>query len=600
MANFVPVKKFAKNINLTLDEFAKEREIERKELDFDIQKTTSYYQTDLESEPKEITDSNIGTVLSDKNIRSPKLILSQTYDILIKPLRREKEYYLNFSLAANSNKTKAVVTIKPDSILTPNSQTEAQIISQIRSKMAQMGFLIKLFDNMLHPNVRKALLTIKKTGSIGNNSKFIVAQSPDAIAPIDEKIIPHYEKEEKSYVSGVHAGDLVVEYIVPRNGQKGRSLRGIIIDETEAKLQYGEIVTDENFEEKTEKNRKLYFASNEGYVVQDENRFSIENSLNVEGVSFKSTGSIQTQKDQNVDLKISHDDHQEDAIGGGVKIDVASVDVAGSVGGNAEVNATNIDVGAQTHKNSVLEATESANVKLHRGNLKAKNATIGILETGLIEAEIANIEKTVGGEVRAKEVYIEELASNSIIIATDLIEIGYVSGEANKLYVAPNMVAEYEDRCDNIKNVIKEQKKDIRENEKSFSKKISEFKQSSERIKSFKKKFLDAQKAGKKPPTSVAIKLKQFQIESERIKEDANRIEKMKVELTQLDEKLEKELDAVFHAKVTLLKGSWNAKSEIIFIDPHNQKEYRYQPAGKERVIYLIKEGEDISVKYDY
>ena len=601
MAKFNPVKKFAKNINLTLEEFSKEYEIDVAELDFDIHKTTTYYQVGIEKEAKEVTDVSFEKVLSPKNLRSPKLLLHQTYDILIKPKKKEKNYFLNFSFASNANKTKAIVVIKPDSILIPNSKTEAQIISQIRSKMAQMGLLVKLFDQKLHPNVRKMLVLIKKDKSLTQDYKFVVAQSIEPIPPVDEELVLHYVKdtESKSYVDGVNSGDLIVEYIMPKKGQKGRSLKGVIIDDIEPKYKYGKIIIDEHFEEKIEKDKKLYYAKKDGYIEHEHNRFSIANSLQVTSVSFKGTGSIKTEEDQKVDLKIVDEDHTKDAIGGGVNVDVASLDVAGSIGGHASVNATTIDVGAQTHKNSVLEATESANIKLHRGNLKAKHATIEILETGTIEAEIAHITRTVGGEVRAQEIYVEEIVSNSIIIASNIIEIGFISGEANKIYIDPSMVGDREERCNILKKKIDDHQNIINEQEQQYNKSITNFKESNERIKSFKKKFLDAQKAGNKPPVHVTIKLKQFKQETEKLKEEALKIEAMKEENKTFVLELDKELDAVFHAKVTLLKGSWNGKSEIIFIDPHDAKEYIYQPKGKEKCIYLVKEEDNISIKYD-
>jgi len=601
MAKFNPVKRFSKNINLTLEEFSKEYEVDISELDFDIHKTTTYYQIGIEKEAKEVTDASLEKILSEKNLRSPKLILYQTYDILIKPKKKNKNYFLNFSFVANANKTKAIVVIKTDSILMPNSKTEAQIINQIRSKMAQMGLLVKLFDKKLHPNVRKMLVLIKKDKSLTQDYKFVVAQSIDAIPPIDEKLVLHYakDKESKSYVDGVNSGDLIVEYIMPKKGKKGRSLKGTIIDDTEPKYKYGEVIIDEHFEEKIEKDKKLYYAKKDGYIEHEHNRFSIANSLQVTNVSFKGTGSIKTEEDQKVDLKIIDADHTKDAIGGGVNVDVASLDVAGSIGGNAEINATTIDVGAQTHKNSILEATENANIKLHRGNLKAKHATIDILETGTIEAEIAHITQTVGGEVRAKEIYIKELVSNSIIIASNIIEIGIISGEANKIYIAPGMIGDREDRCNTLRKKIDEHQKIINKQEQQYHKSITNFKESNERIKSFKKKFLDAQKAGNKPPVHVAIKIKQFNKETEKLKEEALKIESMKEENKTFILELDKELDAVFHAKVTLLKGSWNGKSEIIFIDPHDAKEYIYQPKGEEKSVYLVKEEDTVSIKYD-
>jgi len=601
MAKFNPVKKFAKNINLTLEEFSKEYEIDLVELDFHIHKVTTYYQTSLEKEAKEVTDAILEKVMSQKNLRSPKLLLHQTYDILIKPKKREKNYYLNFSFAANENKTKAMVIIKPDSVLMPNSQTEALVINQIRSKMAQMGLLVKLFDQKLHPNVRKMLVLIKKDKSLSQDYKFVVAQSLDVIPPVDEELVLHYTKDKNSdsYVDGINDGDLIVEYIMPRKGEKGRSLKGIIIDDIEPKYTYGEIIIDENLEEKIEKDKKFYYAKKDGYVEHEKNRFAIANSLKVANVSFKGTGSIKTDESQKVDLKIMNEDHTEDAIGSGVNVDVASLDVAGSIGGNASVNATSIDVGAQTHKNSVLEATESANIKLHRGNLKAKHATIEILETGIIEAEIANVKQTIGGEIRAQEVYIEEIASNSVIIASNLIEIGFISGEGNKIYINPTSVGDREERCNILKKKINDHQIEINNVEKDYTKALLEFKESSERVKSFKKKFLDAQKEGKKPPVHVAVKLKQFKQETQKLKDEALRINDMKEENAVFIDEWNKEMDAVFHAKVVLLKGSWNGKSEVIFIDPHDSKEYIYQPKGKEKCIYLVKEEDNISIKYD-
>ena len=180
-----------------------------------------------------------------------------------------------------------------------------------------------------------------------------------------------------------------------------------------------------------------FYATQSGYVKRQNGIFSISHELRLKGASFKDTGSIETGSDKEIHVKINHEDDSKDAVGSGVNIDVQTLDVKGTIGSNTKIQACDVTIGAQTHKRSQIEVQENATIHLHRGDLKAKNATIEILEAGKIEAQTVRITKMMGGEIIADHVIIDTLYSNANITALKSITIQSIVGDGNNLIINP-------------------------------------------------------------------------------------------------------------------------------------------------------------------
>lgn len=102
-----------------------------------------------------------------------------------------------------------------------------------------------------------------------------------------------------------------------------------------------------------------------------------------------------------------------------------------------------LKIDAQTHKKSEIHVSETANVHLHRGNLKAKDAHINILESGKVEADTIHIQKMMGGEIIGRVIHIDTLYSNARIIALESITIQKIEGDGNNLIIDAHAIASY-------------------------------------------------------------------------------------------------------------------------------------------------------------
>ena len=85
-----------------------------------------------------------------------------------------------------------------------------------------------------------------------------------------------------------------------------------------------------------------------------------------------------------------------------------------------------------------------ANIKLHRGRLKAKTARIEILETGSVIAEEVHVNKMLGGEIIAHRVSVDELISNATITALESIKILNIFGTNNHLIIDAKKIEGYQ------------------------------------------------------------------------------------------------------------------------------------------------------------
>ena len=601
MARFTPFTKVTTNVQKSIKEAAKDRKIQSNEIDFDILGIQTLIQS---PEYKEFTivEEPLEKIFDEEMLRSSSLLVKQECKINIRPYHRDETYKnIEIDIASNKSKSKYIATFKKGSVF-PKDQNLAKLLKrEINRRKLRLGLLIGHFESGLNASLLKIAKAVKEDTPLSKDIKIVIAQSPGPVFPIDDKIILHHENEnqdERQFIDGVDPEELIFEYIKPKAGKDGRDCRGNYIKVDEPTVKYAHYSADEKTVKiQEDENSVKYYSIIDGYVKNTSGVISIGQEVTIEAASFKDTGSIDTGENKDISVKIAHKDSTGDAVGSGINIDVKELNIEGTVGSNANVKANELSVGEQTHRNSKLEAVENAKVHLHRGNLKAKTAEIDILENGIVQADDVNVKKMLGGEVVGHRIVIEELTSNTTVIASESIEIQAITGDNNTLIIDPHRIESYHEKVEALIDEIKDKESKLKEIKKEYAKRLTEHNSQIDRIKTFKRRILDATKAKKTPPKADMLRIKQYKIDTDKLKDEASEIKIKEDKISDVKYELEKLYEADLHGTIKN-KSRYNGHTKVVFIDVKTSQEYFMLPDGFYEELHLEKDGDDKKITW--
>lgn len=399
--SFTPILKLSDNVMSDLLAAANGRDISSDMLDFDLLSYSTYFKGTVDEEWQLLEGNDLLAHTTEIEIRSPIFLLRQEYEIRIRPFTPHPYLDLRFTLATDKTKTKAVAIIDPLSVIPLKKGVQEWIKEAIERKMLRLGLMIGIYPIDLPKEINRLLIKIQKEGPLKAPYRLPVAEFFPPVSPTDDAVLLHYKqlKKNNSMIEGVHRGDLLLEYVFPKYGRDGRGCDGQHIAIKEPSVKYASFIQidEETIRAEEDESGIRFFSKVSGYLVRKKGVFTISQELQLESASFKETGSIETGSDKEVSVRIKKNSSSEDAVGMGVNIDVQKLDVSGTVGSNAKIQACDVTIGAQTHKKSQINVTQMANIHLHRGNLKAKEANIDVLETGKIEADTVRVKQMSGG-----------------------------------------------------------------------------------------------------------------------------------------------------------------------------------------------------------
>lgn len=594
MVNFTPFAKNSLNIQTTLAEAAKDRNIKREDVDFDLLGLETFVQTSKDQEWI-VLDESIEKVFDKETLNSSNLQVRQEYKIRIRPYQENSFFKnINMQIASNKAKSKVVATFKKGTIFPCDKNLAKHLKREITRRKLRIGLLSGHFEDGLNATLIKLTKNIPCEKALPKDIRIVIASSSGPILTTDDSVILHYvhsQKQKNNLIDGVNPNELIFEYIKPRRGEDGRNCTGSFITVPEPKVIYSHYDADEETVEKREdRNSVKYYSKINGYVKNTSGLISISKEVSLQSASLRDTGSIDTGENKDISVKINTTDSSYDAVGSGVSIEVKELNVDGTIGSNAKVKATDVHIGEQTHRNSQIEAVENAKVHLHRGNLKAKTAEIEILENGTVNANEVHVKKMLGGEIIGHRVIVEELTSNTIIIASEYIEIHKITGEHNELMIDPNRIDSYHEKVEDAKQRIKTKKTEFKEIKAVYTKNLAQHVERAERIKVFQKRVIAATKAGKAPNKPDMIRIKQYKVEAQRIQEETENLNNKTKEIDAINDELENLYNIEFSARI-INKSSYDGHTKIVFKDLKSSEEYTMTPKGVYKELKLQKDG---------
>lgn len=579
-----------------LNQFASDHKIPLSRIDFDLISYETYFKGTVDDEWQLLHGKKLFEETTEIELRSSFFLLRQEYQINIREASPHPMLDLYFTIASDKYKSRTVAIIDPKSVIPLKKGVQEWIKESIIRKQLRNGLMIEIFDRSLDQQINRLLIKIQKEGPLSEAYRLPLSEALPPIPPINDSIILHYKqnKKENSLIEGVQPDDLILEYIFPQNGRDGRGCDGqyIMIPEPEVKYKEYLLIDEQAIKSEEDLHSIRFYAKISGFMQRRKGKFTIAQELQIDSASFKKTGSIETGIDKDISLKVKSKISNEDSIGSGVSIDVQKLDVNGTIGGNTKIQACEVTIGAQTHKKSEINVTEIANIHLHRGNLKAKEANIDILEAGKIEADIVRIKQMVGGEIIARTVHIDVLYSNARIIALESITIDQINGEGNNLIIDPQSVNAYHENIAELEMDIRDKTSRLQEHSKEFITRQISFKEKNARIKQFQQRVMDAQKNGVEPLKADTVRVQQYKIEAEALKRTADQLREEDSLLHTLKEQLTKLYNADLHAVITN-HSHYSGHDRIIFIDPKTHQEYAISPEGKTTHIRLRQVGDE-------
>ncbi len=320
--------------------------------------------------------------------------------------------------------------------------------------------------------------------------------------------------------------------------------------------------------------------------------YDIKTEMDVTEISFRSTGSIETQLDADVSINVKEKDPLKDAIGTGMEVTVNVINIEGNVGPDAKVTAHKAVVEGQVHNSAVVTA-DYLTISVHKGKAYGKDIHITRLEHGSVEGDRVTLAQATGGTVYAKEIDVELLGSHTKLTASKRIEIQKLQGGENILTIDPllnesrEFLEEESQQMADVKKVIEEIHRELSGYEQTMKENAASYEE-------IKRKLIHYKNNGIQIPIAYAQKYKQFQDFKRKL--DALRKE--------YQEKLDHYAfvggrhralqDEIFDARI-INHDRWHNYNEIIFklIDPPIDVTYipENDSAGGIFGLYVDEEG---------
>uniref|UniRef100_UPI0025EBB87E flagellar assembly protein A n=1 Tax=Sulfuricurvum sp. TaxID=2025608 RepID=UPI0025EBB87E len=424
-------------------------------LDFHLIGTQTLTKAVVEGSPEdwvELTSDEVKD-LKEEHFLNPKFEMKQVHEIEIYSITEPSPLEsIDMSIGGNPTLCKIYLTIKAGSVAHYYEAFKEDFIHLINKKKLRANLLIGVFDSMLIQNISELLSKIRVAGNyrFETQERYLIAQGYEPIETVNDKLILHYDAKRQNmdehgrvdyanrgYVISAVKDELLIEYIKPRRGENGRNCRGEFIIpkepiiKNEPTFTAGDKITVIDTPKSIE-----YRAGSGGYVTFEGGVYNIQSEVEVTEISFKTTGSIDTQLDADVSINVKEKDSMKDAIGQGMEVTVNAINIEGNVGPNAKVTAKKATVDGQVHQSAIIRADELS-INVHKGTAYGKDVHITRLEHGVVEADKVTITQATGGRIRAREIVIEVLGSHVKMAASHRIEIRKIVGVENQLIIDP-------------------------------------------------------------------------------------------------------------------------------------------------------------------
>ena len=593
---------------------AKHFGVDSKFVDFDIMEIKTECKVAGESQPRQIPAEKLNIFDDDKFFVEKVESIKQSYLVQFYDVRRVKATPLpNVAINANKNLTKILATVSQNSDTVYFKEFDKKLINFIYKKLIKVGILVGIRNKTMLEEVAKIYSVLRVKEFIDKDYSFVVTAGVNVNPSADDALVFHYKNKNKStdendkidysnrgYLLGVTENELIFEYVKLREGANGRDVRGKLLPTQKAKATIAKMPEHtENIYSKEDEEGIKFFSKKSGYVQEEKGVFDIKDELDVNEISFKTTGSVDTGLDTNVTLNIKEKDLTKDAIGTGMTVEANEINIEGNVAANAVVKANKVVIGGQTHAKALIEAKD-AKIAVHIGSFDGEYVEIDRLEGGKVKAKKVVIKSAIGGEIIAESVIIDTLVSNSNIIIADTLEIKKLKGVNNKILVDFSMIKNTGEQINERMAKIKAIREQIVKMPRTLESKRCVIEENKGPINVIKAKIEELKSTNNTPPVTFMKKLKEYQQLVHEYNALLKEFREKKAAIAELKSEIANIQDGIFSSKV-INHSNWREFNEIKFrlVDPARDITYSTRENEIARVITIAKvETEDGDIDY--
>jgi len=569
--------------------------IKASDLRFKILKVTTFY-SDEKSENIQVGEEEAKLFLDDAFLLNPAIKITQHYRVEIykNDLHQDPHELPPIALSANKSLTKVVAIVSKSHEVKYSPKLEESIIEDIQIKKIRAGVLLGIRDHNMYKEVKKLVSSIRVNGIIDQNQTFVVCQGVDDVPSINDDLVYHYKKKvnaksadgkvdysKRGFVLAVEKDECIIEYIKPQMGTPGRNCRGQFIPIKEPrKTNDTPIGITANIVKKENESSIKYIAGCGGYVNIDKGMLDIQDQMEINEISFRSTGSIDANVTSNIKINIKEKDILKDAIGAGMSVETTELIVQGNIGSGTKIKAKIVEIGGQTHQSAYIEADKIV-IAVHRGEANGQEITIDRLEGGRVVGDKVYIKQMIGGEVIGRIVKIDNLLSNARVTASEIIEIVELKGSSNKLMIDPSVTKEFHVQIEEINKKIQRLEEELKAYPRQLSAKKDAIEKNKPMAEMVKAKILELKGNKVEPPITLYAKIKDFQEKVMEYNALLQAFKDKKELLHELQNELNMVQTKVFSAKI-INHSAWKEYNEVRFHLISPPKDITYNPKERE------------------
>ncbi len=575
-----PINVVTNNVRAELSRIAAHNHTTAFDLYIKVRSVTTFLK-DSDSNLVEILANNFDKYRQETSLRDDTIEFEQEYNIDIQS--KEETYPFKDMIAEiefEENYTDAYFVIKKGSKLHYYSELYNDFLSYITEQKLRSNIMLYLFDVDCKNTIKQFVDVIEKIKSITfkEDKKILVSQGLKEIIAVYAETSMIIEEENdtsaednagrvdysnRGFLLSCSEGEQLFEFTKPRQGHYGRTCRGEIIEVEIIDIDTKPVFTVENNIEVQDSFENIkYLSTKSGYLVKTGNQYDVSNNIDVGEISFKTTGTINTDLDYEISINVIKDDPLEDAVEEGMHVKVQNLSIHGSIGPNTKIETRNLSITGQSHHESFIKCV-NAKIGLHRGKAVGRKIEVTTLDGGEIIADIAIVKNCMRGKIRAKTIEIGTLGSHVTMEASQYIQIEKVKGEENTFIIDPLITSAFDDREDDetYSNQLKGELKVLL---KAFKESKEQVKKNLEPCKKIKEAIITSKNKGLTISATLIQKFKSCQVMQVRYKKLKEDVEYKKSKYENIEKKALSNKSNIFDAKI-VLNEPINGYNHIIY-----------------------------------
>jgi len=566
-----PINVITHNVSEALMNVAKDNSVSASKLFFKINSVTTFAK-DSDSDFIEISNENLNKFKEEKSLRNSTITFEQKYNIEIKSRKTGDPFdYINSQIVFEENDTLAYFIIKRNSRLKYYDGLYDDFINYITEQKLRSNIMLYLFDVDYEKTIEEFVNVIKqiKIITFREDKKFLVAKGIDGVQAIVSKLIMTIEEQSeigeedsegkvdysnRGFLINCSKDEQLFEFIKPQQGKHGRTCTGKIIEVETINLNDTPTFTMNDTIEIQESFENIkYLSTRSGFLVKKDNKYDVSNNMDVNEISFKTTGTINSNLDAEISINVTKADPLEDAVEEGMHVKVRALSVKGNIGPDTKIETRDITINGQTNHTSFIKCV-NANIGLHRGKIIGRNVTISTLEDGEIIADTAIIKNAIRGNIRAKVIEIGTLGSYVKMEASQYIQVDIIKGEENKFIIDTSIVSDFDSNKKDDEIYLAKLEEEFTFLSKSLINTTEKVKKNLKPCEKIKEAIIKSKNQGISIPDSLIKNFKLCRIMRARYKKLKEDFEYKKSQIEKLKEKLQESGLDIFDTKVVVNK----------------------------------------------